>query len=129
VHTDTKVEAGMSHLTKLFLQDKKRGKRLFGRHKFMGPLAVATISDREGVLELLIPNSTRCNVLYKRNDHMGEADSLLNWTPIAKSEVGNEEDSTTTDLRFWPLDGVRYRMARWPRAMPRGKGEARQNIT
>jgi hypothetical protein len=49
-------------LTKLFLQDKKSGKRLFSRHQFMvtvGPLAVATVSDREGVFELLIPNSTR----------------------------------------------------------------------
>jgi hypothetical protein len=27
VHTDIKVEAGLSHLTKLFLQDKKSGKR------------------------------------------------------------------------------------------------------
>jgi hypothetical protein len=41
------------------------------------------------VFELLISNSTRHNILYKRNNHMGEADSLLNWTPIAKSEVGN----------------------------------------
>jgi hypothetical protein len=43
----------MSHLTKLFLQDKKSGKRLFGRHQFMvtvGPLAIATVSDRDGVL-------------------------------------------------------------------------------
>jgi predicted aspartyl protease len=92
VHTDIKVEAGMSHLTKLFLQDKKSGKRLFGRHQFMvtvGPLAVAMVSDKDGVFELLIPNSTRYDVRYKRNDHMGEAVSLLNWTPIAKSEVGN----------------------------------------
>jgi predicted aspartyl protease len=54
VHTDIKVEAGMTHLTKLFLQDKKSWKRLFGRHQFMvtvGPLAVATVSDREGVFE------------------------------------------------------------------------------
>jgi hypothetical protein len=35
VHTDIKVEAGMTYLTKLFLQDKKSGKRLFGRHQFM----------------------------------------------------------------------------------------------
>jgi hypothetical protein len=92
VHTDIKVEAGISHLTKLFLQDKNSGKRLFGRHQFMvtvGPLAVATVSDKDGVFELLIPNSTRYDVRYKRNDHMREADSLLNWTPIAKSEVGN----------------------------------------
>jgi predicted aspartyl protease len=49
VHKDIKVEAGMTHLTKLFLQDKKSGKRLFGRHQFMvtvGLLAVATVSDR-----------------------------------------------------------------------------------
>jgi hypothetical protein len=61
VHTDIKVVAGMSHLTKLFLQDKKSGKRLFSRHQFMmtvGPLAVATVSDRDGVFKLLIPNST-----------------------------------------------------------------------
>jgi hypothetical protein len=92
VHMDIKVEAGMSHLTKLLLQDKKSGKRLFGRHQFMvtlGPLAVATVSDKDGVFELLIPNSTRYDIRYKRNDHMGEADLLLNWTPIAKSEVGN----------------------------------------
>jgi hypothetical protein len=92
VHTDIKVEAGMSHLTKLFLQDKKSEKRLFCRHQFMvtvGPLAVATVSDKDGVFELLIPNSTWYDVRYKRNDHMREADSLLNWTPIAKSEVGN----------------------------------------
>jgi hypothetical protein len=92
LHTDIKVEAGMSHLIKLFLADKKSGKRLFGRHQFMvtvGPLAVATVSDRDGVFELFIPNSTIYDVLYKRKDHMGEADSLLNWTPIAKSEVGN----------------------------------------
>jgi predicted aspartyl protease len=92
VHRDIKVEAGMSHSTKLFLADKKSGKRLFGRHQFMvtvGSLAIATVSDRDGVFELLIPNSTIHDVLYKRNDHMGEADSLLNWTPIAKSEVGN----------------------------------------
>jgi hypothetical protein len=53
VHTDIKVEAGMTHLTKLFLQDKKSGKRLFHRHQFMvtvGPLAVATINDKERVL-------------------------------------------------------------------------------
>jgi predicted aspartyl protease len=95
VHTYIKVEAGMTHLTKLFLQDKKRGKRLFGRHQFMvtvGPLAVAMVSDRDGVFELLILNSTRYDVHYKRNDHMGEADSLLNWTPIVKSEVGNWTD-------------------------------------
>jgi hypothetical protein len=39
-------------LTKLFLADKKSGKRLFGKHQFMvtvGPLAVATVSDRNGV--------------------------------------------------------------------------------
>jgi hypothetical protein len=65
VHTDIKVEAGMSHLTKLFLQEKKSGKRLFGRHQFMvtvGPLAVATVSDKDGVFELLIPNSTGYDV-------------------------------------------------------------------
>jgi hypothetical protein len=48
VHTDIKVEAGMSHLTELFLTDKKSGKRLFGRHQFMvtvGPLAVC-VCDR-----------------------------------------------------------------------------------
>jgi hypothetical protein len=86
VHKDIKVEAGMRHLTKLFLQDKKSGKRLFSRHQFMvtvGPLAVATVSDREGVFELLIPNSTRYNVHYKRNNHMEEAESLLNWTHTA----------------------------------------------
>jgi hypothetical protein len=55
----------------------------------VGPLAVATVSDKDVVFELLIPNSTRDDVRYKRNDHMGEANSLLNWTPIAKSEVGN----------------------------------------
>jgi hypothetical protein len=55
----------------------------------VGPLAVATVSDKNGVFELLIPNSTKENILYKRNDHIGEADLLLNWTPIAKSEVGN----------------------------------------
>jgi hypothetical protein len=55
----------------------------------VGPLAVATISDKDGVFELLIPNSTQYDVQYKRNDHMGEANSLLNWTPIAKAEVGN----------------------------------------
>jgi hypothetical protein len=52
VHTDSKVEAGMSHLTKLFLQDKKSGKRLFSRHQFMvivGPLAVAMVSDKESI--------------------------------------------------------------------------------
>jgi hypothetical protein len=87
LHTDIKVEAGMTHLTKLFLQDKKSGKILFGRHHFM--VTVARVSDKEGVFELLIPNSTRYDVHYKRNDHMGEADSALNWTPIAKSEVGN----------------------------------------
>jgi hypothetical protein len=54
----------------------------------VGPLAVATVSDKDGVFELLIPNSTRYDVRYK-GDHMGEADSLLNWTQIAKSEVGN----------------------------------------
>jgi predicted aspartyl protease len=55
VHTDIKVEAGMSNLTKLFLQDKKSGNRLFGRHQFMvtvGPLAVATVSDKDRVFEL-----------------------------------------------------------------------------
>jgi hypothetical protein len=81
VHTDIKVEAGMTHLTKLFLQNKESGKRLFGRHQFMvtvGPLAVAAVIDKEGVFELLIPNSTRQDVHYKKNDHMGEADSLLN---------------------------------------------------
>jgi hypothetical protein len=95
VHTDIKVEAGMTHLTKLFLQDKKSGKRLFGRHQFMvtvGALAVATVSDRDGVFNLLMPNSTRYDVHYERYNHMGEADSLLNWTPIAKSEVGNWTD-------------------------------------
>jgi hypothetical protein len=82
----------MSHLTKLFHQDKKSGKRLFGRHQFLvpvGPLAVATVSDKDGVFELLLPNSTRYDVRYIRNDNMGEANSLLNWAPIAKSEVGN----------------------------------------
>jgi hypothetical protein len=92
VHTDIKVEAGMSHLTKLILADKKSGKRLFGIYQFMvtvGPLAVATVSDKDGVFKLLIPSSTIRNVLYKRNNHMGKANSLLNWTPIAKLEVGN----------------------------------------
>jgi hypothetical protein len=66
VHTDIKVEAGMSHLTKLFLADMTSGIRLFGRHQFMvtvGPLAVATVSYREGVFDLLILNSTMHNVL------------------------------------------------------------------
>jgi hypothetical protein len=58
----------------------------------VGPLAAATVSDKEGVFKLLIPNSTIYDVHNKRNDHMGEADSLLNWTPIAKSEVGNWTD-------------------------------------
>jgi hypothetical protein len=52
VHTDINVEAGMSHLTKIFLADKTSGKSLFGKHQFMvtmGPLAVATVSDRNGV--------------------------------------------------------------------------------
>jgi hypothetical protein len=49
VHTDIKVEAGMTHLKKLFLQNKKSGKRLFHRHQFM-VRAVATINDKEGVL-------------------------------------------------------------------------------
>jgi hypothetical protein len=101
VHTDIKVEAGMTHSTKLFLQDKKSGKRLFGRHENMvkvGPLAVATVSEKEGVFELLISNSTRYDVHYKRNDHMGEADSLLNWTPIAKSEVGNWTEAGTAEV-------------------------------
>jgi hypothetical protein len=35
VHTNIKVEAGMTHLTKLFLQNRKSGKRRFGRHQFM----------------------------------------------------------------------------------------------
>jgi hypothetical protein len=77
VHTDIKVEAGMKHLPKLFLQDKKSGKRLFGRHQFLvtvGPLAVATVSDKDGVFHLLIPNNTRYDVRYKRNNHMGEAE-------------------------------------------------------
>jgi hypothetical protein len=55
----------------------------------VGPLAVATVSDKDGVFELLLPNSTRYDVRYIRNDNMGEANSLLNWAPIAKSEVGN----------------------------------------
>jgi hypothetical protein len=79
-------------LTKLYLADKKSGKRLFGQHQFMvtvGLLAVATVSDKDGVFELLIPNTTLYDVQYKRNDHVGDADSLLNWTPIAKSEVCN----------------------------------------
>jgi hypothetical protein len=56
------VEAGMSHLTKLFLADKKSGKRLFGKHQFMvtvGPLAVAMASDKNGVFEQVIPNSKK----------------------------------------------------------------------
>jgi hypothetical protein len=101
VHKDIKVEAGMTHLTNLFLQDKKSGKRLFGRQQFMvtvGLLAVATVCDKEGVFELLIPNSTRYDVHYKRNDHMGEANSLLNWTPIAKSEVGNWTEAGAAEV-------------------------------
>jgi hypothetical protein len=35
VHTDINVEDGISHLTKMFLADKKCGKRLFGKHQFM----------------------------------------------------------------------------------------------
>jgi hypothetical protein len=92
VHTGINVESGMSHLTKLFLADKKSGKRLFATHQFMvtvGQLAVATVSDKNGVFELLITNSTNSDIQYKRNHHIGEADSLLNWTPIAKLEVGN----------------------------------------
>jgi hypothetical protein len=57
MHTDINVEAGMSHLTKLFLADKKSGKRLFEKHQLLvtvGPLAVPTVSDRHRVLELLI---------------------------------------------------------------------------
>jgi hypothetical protein len=67
VHTDIKVEAGISYFTKLFLTDKKSGIRLFGRNQFMvtvEPLAVATVIDREGVFELLIPNSTRYDILF-----------------------------------------------------------------
>jgi hypothetical protein len=92
VHTNINVEAGMSHLTKLFLADKKTGKKLFGKHQLLvtvGLLAVATVSDRTGVFELLIPNSTNNDIQYKRNDHIGEADLLLNWTHIVKLEVGN----------------------------------------
>jgi hypothetical protein len=95
VHTDIKVEAGMTNLTTLFLQDKKSGKRLFGRHQFMvtvGPLAVATVSDKEGVFELLIPHSTRYDVHFKRNNHMREADSLLNWTPSQKWVTGQKQE-------------------------------------
>jgi hypothetical protein len=43
---------------------------------------VATVSDKEGVFKLLIPNSTRYDVHYKRKDLMGEADSLLNYTQL-----------------------------------------------
>jgi hypothetical protein len=69
VHTDIKVEAGITHLTKLFLQEKKSGKILFGRHQFMvtvGLLAVVTVSDRDRVFKLLIPNPTRYDVHYKK---------------------------------------------------------------
>jgi hypothetical protein len=102
VHTDIKVEAGKSHLTKLYLADKKRGKRLFGRQQFMvtvGPLAVETVSDKDGVFKLLIPNSTLYDVRYKRNDHMGDAKLLLNWTPIAKSGVGNWTEQGAAKVR------------------------------
>jgi hypothetical protein len=94
VHTDITVETGMSHLTKMFLSNKKTGKRRFAKHQFMvkvEPLAVATVGDEHGVFKLLIPNSTATgsDLHYKRNDQIGEADLLRNWTPIAKSEVGN----------------------------------------
>jgi hypothetical protein len=71
----------------------------------VGPLAVARVSDKEGIFNLLISNSTRYDVHYKINDHMGEANSLLNWTPISKSEVGNwtetgaAEVSSSTQMR------------------------------
>jgi hypothetical protein len=87
VHTDINVEAGMSHLTMLFLAVKKSGKRLFRKHQFMvtiGPMAIATVSDKNGVFKLLIPNSTNSDIQYKRNYHIGEADSLLNWTQKQK---------------------------------------------
>jgi hypothetical protein len=105
VHTDINVEAGISHLTKLFLADKKSWKRMFGRHQFMvtvGPLPVATVSDKDGVFELLIPNSAIHNVLNKRNDHMGEADSLLNWKTITKLKGGigqNREQQKSSAAR------------------------------
>jgi predicted aspartyl protease len=86
VHTDIKVEAEMTHLTKLFLQDKKSGKRLFDRHQFMvtvGPLLVATVSDKEGVFKLLIPNSTRYDVHYKRNNHMA-------WVKPTRYSTGHQ---------------------------------------
>jgi hypothetical protein len=66
---------------KLASGNKKTGKRLFGKHQFMvtvRPLAVATVSDGYRVFELLIPNSTNSDIQYKRNDHIGEADLLIN---------------------------------------------------
>jgi hypothetical protein len=50
----------------------------------VGSLALATVSDEYGVFELLIPNSTNSDIPFKMNNHIGEADLLLNWTLIAK---------------------------------------------
>jgi predicted aspartyl protease len=56
VHTDINVEAGMSHLTKLFLADKKSGKRLFLQHKFMVTIVLGTLL---GIISRSTPVSVR----------------------------------------------------------------------
>jgi hypothetical protein len=45
VHTDINVEAGMSHLTKLFLADMMSGKRLFGKHHIFGNSGTTSSSN------------------------------------------------------------------------------------
>jgi hypothetical protein len=50
VHTDINVKAGISHLTNMFLSNKKTGKKLFRKHQFMvtvGPLNVLCVMNIE----------------------------------------------------------------------------------
>jgi hypothetical protein len=120
VHTDINVDAGMSHLTKLFLAVKESGKRLFGKHQFMvtvGPLAVATVSDRNithithGVFELFYPIQQTVTFSTKGTTRLGKQtrNSTGHPLPNRRWEIGqnrkqqrpaatrSRETSTITD--------------------------------
>jgi hypothetical protein len=74
----------MSHLTKLYLAEKKSGKRLFGRHQFMvtvGPLAVGTVIDKDGVFELLYQSQ-----LYMMSDTRG----TTTWEKPTRYSTGHQ---------------------------------------
>jgi hypothetical protein len=70
----------------LYLANEQTGRRLFGKRQFMvtvGSLAVATMSDKLGVFKIFLTKLTDSDILNRQHNQIRQADSLLNWTPIA----------------------------------------------